>query len=682
MEKLNTRKRLMKLNMPEEIPLKIRLDGGINPFKPVSIDRPKPEDLRASTLATRSRINTIMMPTDSTMPIQKTNISPQSLEKFKDAQKPVVVNGTPYYSSNIQPPELEGIRTFKQIEVVNKPIKKEGKYYKYNPVEAPKLENIDDLHVVEKAVKREEDRLNEQIKAELVQKLTLTTEITDNRDTHEKFRINKARSSKMMTRYLSSPDFNEEDYHDMEIEERKEKLHMRELDIAYEKLKEYLIKSEMRLDGYKQERDTIRDKITQVKGEHQRIKLDNEQKIKAYEEQLKQANQGIFNPERQPYETPEQYREGLIEATKVIDNPQALLIEYKTSQHNEFRHNMLMLIPKTDVIEYAYNKLNTQDDSSIPLLNQRFPDIERDYLKTYGKGELTDIQFTAFLEKYIKLKGKDYLIKVSNEEPITQPDVFGDTILRPLKHVEAEPMRYKKVYLVGRLQQLIPSDNSINVGGNVYSLKDGFPAMNNRRIDKETNAKLLEHIRIIEDPDVQQFLKISSIKSHIGEPKLKGDGLIKNIPTKYALGVIEIDGPKLYYENRLSIFKDNHKIHGFRTVPISQHLTNIIMNLIDTKEPTQKDISKLDHAEQQLYNSLLRVARIHKEVTYHDEHDTIEFLKKRLQLVEAEIEAGNTNKELLSEVYDILYRLVLFRVINKTELDNHVKEIKRDFNFF
>ena len=245
MEKLNTRKRLMKLNMPEEIPLKIRLDGGINPFKPVSIDRPKPEDLRASTLATRSRINTIMMPTDSTMPIQKTNISPQSLEKFKDAQKPVVVNGTPYYSSNIQPPELEGIRTFKQIEVVNKPIKKEGKYYKYNPVEAPKLENIDNL---EKAVKEEETVTSREIQDELEYITEQKILIIRNREEHEKLRIILARLRNLMTRYSSSTKFNEEDYHDMELKDHEINIYMTELDKTMTILEDDLTKAYMRLN--------------------------------------------------------------------------------------------------------------------------------------------------------------------------------------------------------------------------------------------------------------------------------------------------------------------------------------------------------------------------------------------------------------------------------------------------
>ena len=59
----------------------------------------------------------------------------------------------------------------------------------------------------------------------------------------------------------------------------------------------------------------------------------------------------------------------------------------------------------------------------------------------------------------------------------------------------------------------------------------------------------------------------------------------------------------------------------------------------------------------------------------HNSEKTISELKKRLKLVEAEIEIGNTNPMLKKEIYGILHSLKNFKVITQNQINDYMKQI-------
>ena len=437
----------------------------------------------------------------------------------------------------------------------------------------------------------------------------------------------------------------------------------------------------LELDNLKQQRDDIAQEDFDRKVEFETSRRDNQRAVKLYEEELKQASQGLFNPVQGVNESPEDYRQRLLDATKQVENPEFILRQYKTQQLALFRHNMLKLVPDTSVVEYAVNRLNSRDDTLIPLLNDKIGEVEREYRRTYGSGELNDVQFTSFLMKFVPEQ---------EEEPLrTSAPAYGRPITSPRrlrakrKPDPTTPLR-KAVSTDVLVSQIIflleESGGEVRIGKKIYGVGtdrttlviDGKPQ---KELSNEDAVKIATKLRTLRE-GAPLANKIRGLQAAYEAPVVEGMGLK---PKDMSLGILTVDGHKLYYDNVLSVRKGSNKIHGFRTVPISQQLTDVLLKLTSGKEPSQKDIATLGTEEQHLFHALMRAAKLHKEIVYHPETEVVDYLKKRLALVEAEIEAGNTNRANLSEVSDILNRLVAFRVITQTDKNAHFASVKRLF---
>ena len=326
---------------------------------------------------------------------------------------------------------------------------------------------------------------------------------------------------------------------------------------------------------------------------------------------------------------------------------------------------MLRLVPNTSVVEYAINELNKNDDSYIPMLNDRFGEIEREYKRTYGSGELSDVQLTSFLVKFLPER---------EEEPLhAQPNVSPRRLRANRK---PDPPTHLKANVSDIIDMLEERGGEVKIGKTTYGVNsDGMLVINGKpqkRLSNEDVENIATKLRTLKKPAANK--KGAAYRGLAYEAPVVGAGLKQK---DLSLGVLTVDGHKLYYDNVLSVRKGSNKIHGFRTVPISQQLTDILLKLTSGKEPSQKDIATLGTEEQHLFHALMRAAKLHKEIVYHPETEVVDYLKKRLALVEAEVEAGNNNRANLSEVSDILNRLVAFRVITQTDKNSHFASVKR-----
>ena len=168
-------------------------------------------------------------------------------------------------------------------------------------------------------------------------------------------------------------------------------------------------------------------------------------------------------------------------------------------------------------------------------------------------------------------------------------------------------------------------------------------------------------------------------KKKVGKNKiLYGFGLNK-IPETTQFGKNIILLKKLYYNNILSIKDRNlHNIEGIKNVPVSDNFVKIIMDIVTKQKPSLHNINKLNSNEKELYNILLLISGVHKNIKINDTEKTqqINNLKNRLEIAEGEIKAGNDNPVILSELQEIIYKLYHLNAVSLYNARNYLKQFK------
>ena len=131
---------------------------------------------------------------------------------------------------------------------------------------------------------------------------------------------------------------------------------------------------------------------------------------------------------------------------------------------------------------------------------------------------------------------------------------------------------------------------------------------------------------------------------------------------------------KLYYQHIISAKDKNMKsINGLPNHKASEKFASIILNLLEGIHPTREEINRLATNDRQYYDRLIHLGKLHKQLPSTHEN-TIGELKKRLKLLEGEINIGNTSPQLKHEIKQILVHLFNFKVITKKQVDDYLKQ--------
>jgi hypothetical protein len=166
------------------------------------------------------------------------------------------------------------------------------------------------------------------------------------------------------------------------------------------------------------------------------------------------------------------------------------------------------------------------------------------------------------------------------------------------------------------------------------------------------------------------------------EEEDKTGGGIKNhvLPSTVPFGKIALDLNKLFYQNILSIKRHNgNKIIGHKNKRVSDNFVEIILKLFENKPITQSDLKNIKD-EQMLYDNLIVQSGLHKSKKIPTNiEQTSEQMKYRLGLITGEIEAGNSNKSLLTELHELLFKMVRVHLISKNAAAAYYKNIKDQF---
>ena len=117
---------------------------------------------------------------------------------------------------------------------------------------------------------------------------------------------------------------------------------------------------------------------------------------------------------------------------------------------------------------------------------------------------------------------------------------------------------------------------------------------------------------------------------------------------------------------------------GLKNIRVSDALSNILVRMSVNNMPNKGDLSVLNDSEREMYDNIIAMSGL-KKTTINTFEDTVPKMKKRLGLIEGEIEAGNTNRALLDEARTIIYNMARSKLISRGAADNHIKQLRQYF---
>jgi hypothetical protein len=226
---------------------------------------------------------------------------------------------------------------------------------------------------------------------------------------------------------------------------------------------------------------------------------------------------------------------------------------------------------------------------------------------------------------------------------------------------------------ITRLKLIDPGDNDLKVIINMISSGYGLTVTRfinffNSIISGEgLTGKALQGLK---KPGKSRKLKKTKKK-----PVVQKGASVKTVPTHCQFGKTIILLNKLYQNNILSVKDSNNiNIQGIPNSKVSDKFVNIILSICNDEEVNKKDIDTLPEKDFILINVLMKKAGLTKKYNI-DNTKAIKLLKDRLELVEGQILAGNTNEEIKKELYDIVFKLANIGATNLSSSRKYYKDV-------
>jgi hypothetical protein len=138
-----------------------------------------------------------------------------------------------------------------------------------------------------------------------------------------------------------------------------------------------------------------------------------------------------------------------------------------------------------------------------------------------------------------------------------------------------------------------------------------------------------------------------------------GSGIkTKDLPKRSHFGKITISPYNLYHKNLLQVRNLKGQSIGVSDVKVSDGMSEMLLKMLEGVAPTKRDFAILEKNEPSLYNNLIHLAQLHKNYETPNLQETKQQMKHRMELVQGEIEAGNTAPSILSEAKQLLRLMV------------------------
>lgn len=387
-----------------------------------------------------------------------------------------------------------------------------------------------------------------------------------------------------------------------------------------------------------------------------RVAKENATRLKLYKEDLNQLNKGRLNIEQQPGESDDEFRNRLRDTGMMTYDEDAMSKSAELYNREKLKERMMEIHRDSSM---TGNALKSFDADQIFKINKNWSALKQNFIKIYGFNspavmdrDIVDF-FTSQINPIVNAQNSGDLYPVdflSGEVPeatavVVAPEEPLPPSITEVSTVKASRPRLAKKY---QLNAFSKADLDNYVQQIAPELLDQFRQV---RL-KADKIIFLEQNGLVEPPIVVMASPQKTVSGEGIKP------ITHNLPSKIEFGKITISPKKLYYDNVLAIHhKSGKAFTGVPNTSVSDKFVSIIMNLLKGQKPSLKDFSTLDLNEKGLYDSLIYMAGLQKEVD-NTFHETKNNLKNRLELLEGEIGAGNNNPKLKKELLYLLSKMV------------------------
>ena len=420
----------------------------------------------------------------------------------------------------------------------------------------------------------------------------------------------------------------------------------------------------------------------QVDEENRLKDIEHENLQRQQNEQLlndfNRLNQGRAQVFREPNETEDDFYLRLVAMGNVEIDPADIEKQIQTDILLKAKKNIFQLTDNESTAETVIKMLNNEERFQ---MNKVFPKIKKSYSDTFGinNKDMDPNEISQYIRNQLTASSS-----LTAEPEGDEKDSISYKIRRWNK---------KKV---GFLIDALNDDNDLLnlTRGSVKDMVDDLDSKNiyeapeflaiYNKISKmdpnlvpiltPTKPAVFKPRGLAADPD-EEFVA--------GEEALKaiGSGLKNQVlPHTVIFGKIALDLNKLFYQNVLSIKRHNgNKIIGHKNRRVSDNFVDIVFKMFDNKPITQSDLKNIKD-ELMIYDNLIVQSGLHKSNKIPTTiEQTSEQMKHRLGLITGEIEAGNSNKSLLTELHELLFKMVRVHLISKTAATAYYKNLKDQF---
>jgi len=469
----------------------------------------------------------------------------------------------------------------------------------------------------------------------------------------------------------------------------------REIMKAEEDQKRY----EYEIDFYQHElNDNIKLKKQNAINKAEADKL-NKAKINEAVSELTVLNSGRAIPEQQAGETDDEYRQRLVDIGKEVLDDDEVEREAGELQFVKAKYNLKELLSNDGKIETILKKLTTDEKTEF---NTMFPGIKKKYLEIYGfnNSNMSVDHIVDFIKQQIPSLSAS-LLAPAKAGPEPEPEEALPAAATPATTPDptALPAETKPLTALDKLKIYAKAngvDRKGNLGDIVYKIeKSGKQVPVNIITEFSTDIQQkLARLGLISYYSPMDAFQPTGMPTGFPPPPppprrsarlnpdlstpTDGSGLgvhLKKLPKVIKLGHIHINPSNLYYEHILSVRNPKNKpLRAYKDEHLSDYLASLIIKLVEGGNIKKYELQQLSNHEMMIYDNLIKRSKLH---TMNDNtfETTAGKMKQRLEVLEGELEAGNTNPEIKSEIHGLLFKLAHAKVISQVDANKHWKSI-------
>jgi len=375
-------------------------------------------------------------------------------------------------------------------------------------------------------------------------------------------------------------------------------------------------------------------------------------------------------------------------------------IKFKKTFSDDFGSNPTRLTP-TDVFQFInkFKKTNEKDANYVPTATQLYNSLgddgasdisfDTDWFANSGLGAVNSGRGPHNESYNIVGPGSeddgyedDFEVADDDSSDNSSELTFNSALSPPSntsKHHEMTQTQYQKDQaLRGKLNAL-----NANYTASVSRYQEKGYTVSNRVVVRTSTgqnnqstarsslhlAKLVTNIALIKSA-IQTNSGGASSSSSDGTSQ-SGTGIKRKIGNK------TVHYRTLLDKNRLDVrHNSGSNINGFPIIVVSDKFVSFVNRLLEGKnKPSDSEVRELQLSEEQLYKRLLNVTnnKIHNA-------DGIDDMKKRLRLIEGEIQAGNDSKSLLAEAKEILNSFASYGRITRKESGRFYRQLQNQLD--